>query len=87
MGGVGSLSVPTLGRWEGSAFAAVAVIQLARVIPPDHLHKGVDISGGSRTVIDVIGVFIHVERKDRPSTGERSRVVHGPLVDQLAVAW
>jgi hypothetical protein len=73
-------------RHEASAFA-VAVIQLARVIPADHVHEGVHIRACSRAVIDVIGVLIHVEREDRLATGERRRVVGGPLIYEALTSW
>jgi hypothetical protein len=40
----------------------------------------------AQAVIDVIGVLIHIERQDRAAAGKRRRMVHGPLVGELAVA-
>src|SRR5260370_30067521 len=63
-----------------SAFGTVAAVQRGRIIPADNLHEGVDIGGSSRAVIDVIGVLVHVGRKNRPSARERRRMVRSPLV-------
>src|SRR5215472_10880233 len=56
------------------------------VRPVDYRHKRIDIGGGSRPVIHVIRVLIHVECEDRLAAGERRRVVHRPLIDELGVA-
>src|SRR5229473_1003377 len=43
--------------------------------PIDDRHEGIDIGGGSRAIIDVAGMLVHVEREDRPSARERRRMV------------
>src|SRR5258708_5954425 len=34
------------------------------VAPADALHEGVDVGGGPRAVVHLIGVLIHIERQD-----------------------
>src|SRR5712692_8398075 len=50
--------------------------------PIDDRHEGIDIGGGSRAIIDVAGMLVHVEREDRPSARERRRMVRRPLIDE-----
>src|SRR5712691_9566364 len=54
--------------------------------PIDDRHEGIDIGGGSRAIIDVVGMLVHVEREDRLPAGQRRRVVHRPLTDKPAIA-
>jgi hypothetical protein len=48
------------------------------VLPADHLHKIVDVTGGFRAKVHVIGVLVHVERQDRRAAGQ---------IHELAIAW
>src|SRR5215469_16864064 len=56
------------------------------VWPIDRHHERIDIGGRSRAVIHVIRVLVHIERQNRAGAGERRGVVHGPLIDELAIA-
>src|SRR5215203_3374614 len=49
------------------------------------LHKGVHIGRGLGPEVDMVGVLVHVEREDRHATGERVRMIRGPLIDELAI--
>src|SRR5215218_10501665 len=53
------------------------------VCPAHRLHKGVHIGRGLGPEVDMVGVLVHVEREDRHATGERVRMIRGPLIDEL----
>src|SRR4051812_24129553 len=55
------------------------------VWPVDRRHEGIDITGGSGPIIDMIGMLIHIERENWLPAGEGRAVVHRPLIDELAV--
>lgn len=43
------------------------------------------LSGSAK--IKVIGVFVHIEREDRPSARKRMAVIGSPLIDEFAIVW
>src|SRR6516162_9372987 len=55
------------------------------VWPVDRRHEGIDIGGGSCSVIHVIRVLVHVECKNWLAAGKCRRMVHRPLIDELAI--
>src|SRR5207245_6940693 len=55
--------------------ACVGLIALHDVIPVDVLHKRVDIGRRLRSIIDVIGMLIHVEGEERHPTREAARMI------------
>src|SRR5262245_8951294 len=59
--------------------------QLIGIFPADGSHEGVNISRCFCTEVDVIGVLVHVERKNRHATCERMAVVRCPLIDELPI--
>src|SRR6185312_10138881 len=58
-----------------SAVAAVIAIAPRRPLPADRFHVGIDIGGGLRAEIHVIGMLVHVEHEDRPAAGKCGRMV------------
>src|SRR5262249_8576687 len=61
--------------------------QLIGIFPADGSHESVNISRCFCTEVDVIGVLVHVERKNRRATCERMAVVRCPLIDELPITW
>src|SRR5258708_18166164 len=55
-------------------------------MPVDGRHEDADVIGSLCSVVDVIGMFVHVEREDGRPASERMAMVRGPLIDELAVA-
>src|SRR5262249_3156754 len=69
-----------------SCLLAVLPVEPRRVLPVNDLHEGIDISHGFCAIIHVVGMFVHVERQDRPAAGEVGFVVGGPAIDEALVA-
>src|SRR5215210_3028598 len=61
--------------------------ELLGIGPANRLHERVDVGRSFRTIVDVIGMLVHVEGQDGYSARERVRVVGGPLINQLTVPW
>src|SRR5262245_6354241 len=55
------------------------------IFPSNCSDIGVNVSRRLCAEIDVIGVLVHVERKNWRTPGERMTVVRCPLVDQFAI--
>ena len=62
------------------------LIAAVHLRPVDVLHEGFDVCPGGGAKVEVIGVLVHVERKQRDPAGQRMRMVRRPLVDERAVA-
>src|SRR5262245_61347003 len=60
--------------------------QPVRIVPADGVHVRVNVSGRLGAVVNVIGVFVHIERQNGLATGEGMTVVGRPLIDQPSVA-
>src|SRR5208283_5680864 len=82
---VNVMSDPSV-RDPGCGSRTQLAVDARDVRPVDGCHEGIDIGGRLGAVIDVIGTLVHIERQDRAPAGERRRVVHRPLVDELVVA-
>src|SRR5262245_61790408 len=71
-----------LGPLPPTPLACVSVIALHDVVPVDVQHERLDIRCRLRPIIDVIGVFVHIEGEDRHPTREATRMIRRPLIDQ-----
>ncbi|MNV41282.1 hypothetical protein D3C71_1329140 [compost metagenome] len=63
-----------------------ALVALVHGRPVDISHEGIDIRARCSAVVEVVGMFIHVQREDGHPTGSSLGVVAGPLVDECAIA-
>src|SRR5215471_276132 len=74
-----------LGPLTPAPLVYLGVIALHDMIPVDVLHERLDIRRRLRPIIDVIGVFVHVEGEDRHPTRQTARMIRRPLIDQLGI--
>src|SRR4029077_12540199 len=54
--------------------------------PVNVAHESSDVRGRIRSVLNVIGVLVHVEGKDRNTPGYALCVIRGTVIDQPAIA-
>src|SRR5215813_8285504 len=65
-------------RW----LPCMTLMELRDVLPANVLHECIHILCRCRTVIQVIGVFVHVEGKDHVAPREAVRMIGRPLIDE-----
>src|SRR6266478_1933130 len=54
--------------------------------PVDCRHEDADVLGSLGSVVDVIGMLVHIEREDGRPASQCVAMVRGPLIDEFAIA-
>src|SRR5258708_17745518 len=57
-----------------------------RIAPTNRAHESIDVARRLGAKVDVIGMLVHIERKNGNATSQRMAVVRRPLIDELSIA-
>src|SRR5258708_13407125 len=57
-----------------------------RIAPTNRAHESIDVARRLGAKVDVIGILVHIERKNGNATSQRMAVVRRPLIDELSIA-